>query len=67
MIAANHDRQGVCGQNFSHCLFNIRMALVGFGMDDVRITNVDHTHIRPQINSVIFMIIRSGMTKAEQR
>ena len=67
MIAPQNHRQGCSIQNFFHTKFNIAMTFLGFGVDNIRISEIDHADRCVKIGCIIFVIISTRMTKTEQR
>ncbi len=63
VIAANHHRQCTCIEDFLDPKLNVRMALNGLGVDDVRVSDVNDADIAAEIGCIIFMIIRTGMAE----
>ena len=65
MVPANGDGQGICCKRGAHALFDIGMAFLRIGMDNIRIAHIDHAHRSRQIDAIVFVIIGSGMPETE--
>ena len=66
VVATDGDGQGICRKRCAHAHFDIGMAFLRIGMDNIRIAHIDHTHRSRQIHTIVFVIIGAGMPKTEQ-
>jgi len=66
VIAAKHDGQRTCRENFSHAQFDVGVTLHCVGVDDVGIADIHHANCL-QVSDVILMVIGAGVAEGEKR
>src|SRR5580698_5825401 len=66
MIATKHN--GYCARNqyLAHAKFDIGVALLGIGVDNVSIADIDDPAIG-QVGGIVLMIVGAGMAEGKKR
>ena len=67
MIAPQDHRQRTGCEYFAHPVFDIVMALLGIGMDDVGVADIDHADlVRRHVYHVVLEIVGAAVAEGEQ-